>query len=86
MENPERKHSGILYRSPNGDLYFRANYEDQPHRIPDDRKHVVEDAAKKKGQAHFVENDLPDDILELLNDLYGDLFGPLIGAWWVWGP
>ena len=38
--------------------------------------------AEKKPIEDFIGNDLPEDILEILNDL----FGPLIGAWWVWGP
>jgi hypothetical protein len=78
---------GILYRTPTGDLYFRADYQDEPHLIPADKKKVIEARAKEKGLAHFVENDLPEDVLKLINDLLSELgFGPVVGAWWVWGP
>ena len=83
MDKEGTPHGGILYRSPTGDLYFRRDDKDEPELITKHtHKRIVEDRAKETGREDFVLHDLPEDILEFLNEE----FGPLIGIWWVWGP
>ncbi len=75
-------HSGILYRSPTGDLYFMRDNQRKPRKLDRELRERVEMAAMKVGSKEFVTYHLPKSILDDLEDL----FGPLIGAWWIWGP
>lgn len=75
-------HSGILYRGATGDLWFMRDDHDHPTRIDDPRLEPLFSAHAKRAGGDVMGSDVPEDILDLLNDL----FGPVIGAWWVWGP
>jgi hypothetical protein len=75
-------HSGILYRGATGDLWFMRDDHDQATRIKNPALETLVESHLKKAAPDFVGPDLPEDIMDILNDL----FGPLIGAWWVWGP
>jgi len=75
-------HSGVLYRSPTGDLYFMRDNFRKPRKLGPELRERVEMAAKKVGSRDFVSFHLPKKILDELEAL----FGPLIGAWWIWGP
>jgi hypothetical protein len=75
-------HSGILYRSPTGDLYFMRDNQRKPRKLDPELRERVQMAAMKVGSKQFVTYHLPKSILDDLEHL----FGPLIGAWWIWGP
>ena len=77
-------HNGILYRGASGDLWFLRDDWDHPRRFNDERMHAAFSAhAEAKPLEDFMGNELPKEILELLDELG---FGPVIGAWWIWGP
>lgn len=74
---------GILYRGATGDLWFLRDDWDHPQRFNDARVQKAFSAhAEAKPLQDFMGHDVPQDILDILNEL----FGPLIGAWWIWGP
>jgi hypothetical protein len=83
MAHQGTPHNGILYRGATGDLWFLRDDWKHPQKV--DHSLLMERFsahAKKAGPEDFLGSDIPQDILDILNDL----FGPLIGAWWVWGP
>ncbi len=83
MSSQGTPHGGILYRGATGELWFMRDDHQQPTRIKNSAlEMLVEGYAKKASPDEFIGSDLPQDILDILNDL----FGPLVGAWWVWGP
>ena len=76
-------HNGILYRGATGELWFLRDDHDHPTRVDDLRlKELFSAHVKEAASGDVVGRDLPEDIIDILNDL----FGPVIGAWWVWGP
>jgi hypothetical protein len=72
-------HSGVLYRSPTGDIYFMRDNFRKARKLDRELGQRVMAAKRSRDSASFH---LPKKILEELEDL----FGPLIGAWLIWGP
>lgn len=77
-----KKHGGILIRGATGDLWFLRDDRVRPlkARHPELKK-KFDAFARRHPSKGDVGKDLPEDILDILDDL----FGPLIGAWWIWG-
>ena len=76
MEVEGTPHSGVLIRGATGHLWFLRDDFDQPQRIEHaELGELVKGYAEEEGREDFVGNELPEDVLEILNDL----FGPLIG-------
>jgi hypothetical protein len=76
--------SGILYRSPTGDLWFLFNSWDHPRKVTNAAlKRAFSAHAKKAAPKDLIGNTLPQEMLDILEDLFEVT---LLGAWWVWGP
>jgi hypothetical protein len=73
-------HSGVLYRSPTGDMYFMRDNFKKPRKLDPALSERVQMAGRKSKE--YASFHLPKSILDELEEL----FGPLIGAWLIWGP
>ncbi len=75
-----KQRGGILIRGATGELYAMRHGDPRPRKIRQDSKlaKAFETHARKNPPTGGARSDLPEDVLELLEDL----FGPLSGAWW----
>jgi hypothetical protein len=75
-----KQRGGILIRGATGELYAMRHGDPRPRKIGKNSKlaKAFEAHVRKNPPTVFARSDLPEDVLELLEDL----FGPLSGLWW----